>query len=212
MNNIFKKRKWTEEQEKWLIEHKNIRGKILMFNEFKKAFPETEFTANAIDTKRSELKAFSTHRSSVKRQKPLYSEQIKKGYVRIKIAQPDVWMQKQKWVWIETHPGEVFDVTDKFIFLDRNNRNFSPSNIRKVSRKIQGIINRAYGGLLSDNAEINDVIITRIELRVAMLDKGEKLGLVNDYGAGRMFKSHRNELARKYREQRKQRSKNGNDL
>lgn len=202
MNNIFKKRKWTDEQEQWLIDHKDICGKMLMYNEFKKAFPNADFTANAIATKRTELGAFGRHYYS-NRRKPLYSEQIKKGYVRIKVAQPNVWMQKQKWVWIETHPSEPFERTDNFLFLDGNNRNFNPKNIRKVSHRVVGIINRHYGGLPSSNAEINDVFITKIELRLAMLDIGEKFGLVSDYGGGRMFREHRNYLQRKCRERKR---------
>lgn len=203
MNNIFRKRKWTEEQERWLIEHKDISGKILMYEEFKKAFPNAEFTVFAIASKRTELGAFGRHTGNLSRRKPLYSEQEKKGYVRIKVAQPDVWWQKQKWVWVETHPGEPFERTDKFMFLDGNNRNFNSENIRKVSHRVVGIINRAFGGLPSSNAEINDVFITKIELRLAMLDIGEKFGLVSDYGGGRMFREHRNYLQRKYREKRK---------
>lgn len=203
MNNIFKKRKWTDEYEQWLIDHKDICGKMLMYNEFKKVFPNADFTATAIDAKRTELGAFGHHRVNLSRQKPLYSEQIKKGYVRIKVAQPNVWVQKQKWVWVETHPAEPFERTDNFLFLDGNNRNFNPENIRKVSHRVTGVINRTYGGLPSSNAEINDIFITKIELRLAMLDTGEKFGLVSDYGGGRMFKEHRNYLQRKYREKRK---------
>ena len=207
MNNIFKKRKWTDEQEQWLIEHKDICGKMLMYNEFKKAFPNADFTATAIATKRVELRAFGHHRGNLSRQKPLYSEQIKKGYVRIKVAQPDVWWQKQKWVWVETHPAEPFEQTDNFLFLDGNNRNFNPENIRKVSHRVTGIINRTYGGLPSSNAEINDVFITKIELRLAMLDIGEKFGLVSDYGAGRMFRERRNYLQRKCRARKREKER-----
>lgn len=211
MNNIFKKRKWTDEQEQWLIDHKDICGKMLMYNEFKKAFPNADFTATAIDAKRTELGAFGRHNGNSSRRRPIYSEHIKKGYVQIKVAQPDVWWQKQKWVWVETHPAEPFDRTDNFLFLDGNNRNFNPENIRKVSHRITGIINRTYGGLPSSNAEINDIFITKIELKLAMLDKGEKFGLVSDYGAGRMFKERRNYLQRKLMEKRKREKQNGNN-
>ena len=211
MNNIFKKRKWTDEQEQWLIDHKDICGKMLMYEEFKKAFPYADFTATAISTKRVEIGAFGHHRGNSSLRKPLYSEQVKKGYVRIKVAQPNVWWQKQKWVWVETHPAEPFERTDNFLFLDGNNRNFNPENIRKVSHRITGIINRTYGGLPSSNAEINDVFIMRIELRLAMLDVGEKFGLVSNYGSGRMFKEQRIFLQRKYREKRKREKENVNN-
>lgn len=196
-------RKWSYEQELWLIEHKDICGKMMMFEEFKKAFPNASFTATAIASKRTELGAFENHRGNLSIRKPLYSEQVKKGYVRIKVAQPNVWMQKQKWVWIETHPAESFEPDDQFIFLDRNNRNFNPENIRKTSHRVIGVLNRTYGGLPSDNALLNDIFITKIELKLALLDRAEKLNLVRNYGAGRMLKSHANELARKYRERKK---------
>lgn len=207
MNNIFKKRKWTDEQEQWLIDHKDICGKILMFQEFKKVFPNADFTADAINSKRTELGAFGRHTGNSSRRKPLYSEQEKKGYIRIKVAQPNVWWQKQKWVWVETHPAEPFERTDNFLFLDGNNRNFNPENIRKVSHRVTGIINRTYGGLPSSNAEINDIFITKIELKLAMLDIGEKFGLVSDYGGGRMFRERRNYLQRKCRERKREKER-----
>lgn len=208
MNNIFKKRKWTDEQEQWLIDHKDICGKMLMYNEFKKSFPNANFTANAIATKRTELRAFGRHKNNLSRQKPLYSEQEKKGYIRIKVAQPDVWWQKNKWVWVETHPAQPFDRTDKFLFLDGNNRNFSPENIRKVSHRVTGIINRSYGGLPSSNAEINDIFITKIELKLAMLDMAEKFELTSNYGSGRALKIQRSEWVKKYLEKKERGKKN----
>lgn len=205
MNNIFKKRKWTEEQEKWLIEHKNICGKMLMFEEFKKAFPDAPYTANAISSKRNELRAFNKHCNYTKRQKPLYSEQIKKGYVRIKIAQPDVWWQKQKWVYLETHPWEVKNIneTDVFIFLDGDNRNFAPNNIERLERKLQPAFIRC-GGVIKGNATLSRINLARAKLTVSMLDAGEKIGICGRTGSnGRYFKERMNELARKYRAEKK---------
>ena len=62
-----------------------------------------------------------------------YIQNIKKGYL-IKIAQPNVWMSKSKWVYLESHPWEYEDIMThryNFIFLDGDSRNFAPDNIAK---------------------------------------------------------------------------------
>ena len=194
-HNYFTKKKWTSEQEQWLIEHKDIRGKQLMYETFKKAFPDAQFTAAAISTKRTELGAYGNVRDRYYNARPLYSERVKKGYVQIKVSKCE-WWPKQKWIWVATHPGEPFDIRNQFIFLDGDNRNFSVDNIMKVDHRVIGILNRNYHGLVKGNAELNRTIILEIMLKLAYLDRAEGAGLTTNYGVGRMLRSDRNRLAR----------------
>ena len=89
--------------------------------------------------------------------RPLYSEQIKKGYVRIKIAQPNVWVSKAKWVYMETHPEEyeICSTTRaNYIFLDGNTRNFHPDNIARVPLNIISVFN-SLGGTVNGKPDRN---------------------------------------------------------
>lgn len=65
--------------------------------------------------------------------------QVKKGYVRIKVAEPNVWMQYQRYVWEKAHPGESAEGM-AVIFMDGNTRNFDPSNLERVTRAEQSVM------------------------------------------------------------------------
>lgn len=67
------------------------------------------------------------------RHRPVGSFQIKKDYVRIKVAEPNRWMQYQRYVWEQNHPGKSAE-GKTVIFMDGNNRNFDPSNLECVER------------------------------------------------------------------------------
>lgn len=67
------------------------------------------------------------------RHRPVGSFQEKKGYIRIKVAEPNKWMQYQRYVWEQHHPGESAE-GKTVIFMDGNNRNFDPSNLECVER------------------------------------------------------------------------------
>lgn len=192
----FKKKKWTEEQEDWLIENKEIRGSKAMYSAFIARFPDATFTEAAIATKRTELGAYGTHPRDRRRNAvPLYSERKKKGYTILKVSKCE-WWPKQKWVWVATHPGEEFDISNQFVFLDCDKKNFSPDNIEKVTHAEIGIVNRTYGGFVPGQPELNRALLLKIRLRLKTLDIGEKLGLTVNYGVGRNFRTDLNEKAR----------------
>ena len=207
----YKNQKWTDEYIAYLFELTNVKLKKDRVKMFKEKFPESDFTENAIATKMSEVGA-SRKRCSSWRRKPLYSERKKQAYIQIKVAQPNVWWQKQKWVYLETHPWEVKNIneTDVFIFLDGDNRNFAPNNIERLERKLQPAFIRC-GGVVKGNATLSRINLARAKLTVAMLDAGEKIGICGRTGSnGRYFKERMNELARKYRAEKK-RKKNACD-
>lgn len=67
------------------------------------------------------------------RHRPVGSFQIKKDYVRIKVAEPNHWMQYQRYVWEQNHPGQSAE-GKTVIFMDGNKRNFDISNLECVER------------------------------------------------------------------------------
>ena len=67
------------------------------------------------------------------RHRPVGSFQIKKDYVRIKVAEPNHWMQYQRYVWEQHHPGQSAE-GKSVIFMDGNKRNFDISNLECVER------------------------------------------------------------------------------
>lgn len=67
------------------------------------------------------------------RHRPVGSFQEKKGYIRIKVAEPNKWMQYQRYVWEQHHPGQSAE-GKTVIFMDGNKRNFDISNLECVER------------------------------------------------------------------------------
>ena len=67
------------------------------------------------------------------RHRPVGSFQIKKGYLRIKVAEPNQWMQYQRYVWEQHHPGQSAE-GKTIIFMDGDKCNFDPDNLECVER------------------------------------------------------------------------------
>lgn len=67
------------------------------------------------------------------RHRPVGSFQIKKGYLRIKVAEPNHWMQYQRYVWEQHHPGQSAE-GKTIIFMDGDKCNFEPDNLECVER------------------------------------------------------------------------------
>ena len=196
---------WTKEINEWFSVTKGMTPSEA-YSFFLKTFPQiTDVTRAAFCNQRSKMKcAGKCSNPNVSRKpRPLYSEHIKKGYVRIKIAQPNEWVSKSKWVYMETHPWEDFSERSNYIFLDGDNRNFDPKNIERVPLKVMGVFN-LLGGCEKGQPEITRLRIVQAKLKLATLDAGEKLGLVAKVESkgrknpGRLFIEERNRKAREY--------------
>lgn len=188
---------WDNQTNGFLITHSDL-SRADCYHAFMEHFPDSRvtFTAFCNQLSRLGLRPHLQHGSTKCR--PLYSEQIKKDYVRIKVAQPNVWISKAKWVYTETHPWEDCSESSMYIFLDGNNRNFDRDNIARVPRRICAIFNNMGG--TKGGADIVRLRIAQAKLKVATLDAGEKLGLVVNIGErGRQFKD---DVACKARESR----------
>jgi len=137
--------KWTKEIDNWVKERCPIREhgytQIQHIVDDLNATFHTDFSINAFKTNcyskgfnLGVMKNANYHRGEKHhKHKPVGSLQVKKGYVRIKIAEPNKWMQYQRYVWEQHHPGESAEGM-VVIFMDGNSRNFDPSNLERVSR------------------------------------------------------------------------------
>ena len=189
--------KWTKEYIDWLLEHKDIPRK-----ERHELFCRT-FNVNVkfhtFNCKCSAIGCNPHPKKSMAKALPLYSEHKKRGYIQIKVAHPNVWISKAKWVYQETHPWE--DYTDDksiYIFLDGDSTNFSVDNIARISRQINAIINSKYSTSMDKSLEILNA-----QLIIKTLDLGEKLNLTyrtsSHNHTGRIFRDKQKEYIDKYR-------------
>ena len=137
--------KWTKEIDHWIKERCPIREhgytQIQHIVDDLNATFHTDFGINAFKTncysKGVKIGAYNSanyHRGETHhRHNPIGSLQVKRGYVQIKIGEPNKWMQYQRYVWEQHHPGESAKGM-VVLFMDGNSRNFDPSNLERVSR------------------------------------------------------------------------------
>lgn len=193
---------WSVERNQWLIDHKDM-IKNEMYKLFLETFPECQdVTYIAFKNQCSRIGASYTVNNcwrGDRKPRPLYSEQIKKGYVKIKIAQPNVWVSKAKWVYDETHPYEDCTGRANYVFLDGNTRNFSPDNIMRLTLSEMAHYNRL-GGCCYGQPEITKLRIILARQRHALFEAGEKLGLTVDYGKGKSCRCFKADLDARRRE------------
>ena len=96
--------------------------------------------------------------------RPIGSEGVKKGYVRVKIAQPNEWKYKHVLVW-EKLNGKLPD-GHIVIFADRNKRNFDADNLIAITRKELVVMNRKR--MIQDNPEATKAgkLIARLSIKI----------------------------------------------
>lgn len=176
MNNFRKI--WDAETNGFIIENKSMNEDYNAFySAFMERFPDSGVTFTAFKNQVSRLKCGRYRRKDFStRIRPLYSEQEKKHYVRIKIGEPSVWISKAQWVWLATHPAEAWEHFSNqkkylYVFLDGNNRNFAPDNIECVERAIIGIISQQFK--LGTDPEENKIRI----LQAKILHESNLLGV-----------------------------------
>lgn len=105
------------------------------------------------------------------RYRPVGSFQTKKGYVRIKVAEPNVWMQYQRYVWEQNHPGESAEGMT-VIFMDGNTRNFDPDNLERVTRGELSVMSEL-GHTAEMSREEREICLLRARIAIA---KGTLVG------------------------------------
>ena len=170
--------KWTEEISEWIralcpLREHGYRSRQELLDDLNKAFG-TSFRMPAFVTHCYEsgiqLGLASSDSGIARgekhwRHRPVGSLQIKKEYVRIKVAEPNHWMQYQRYVWEQAHPGESAEGMT-VIFLDGNNRNFDPSNLERVTRAELGVM-AELGHTADMTREEREAVLLRARIAIA---------------------------------------------
>ena len=116
-----------DEHEKWIKENaEGVRNEKLteMFNK--------HFNMNLTVGQIKKFKNFHHISSGLKScNLPVGSERESKGYILVKIAEPNVWIEKHRLIY-ESMYGNI-PTGCKVIFADKNKRNFNPNNLVLVS-------------------------------------------------------------------------------
>jgi len=186
---------WDQEKNEFLLAHKN-EPILESYKLFCEKFPDADVTETSYRNQRSRIGAVFNHRKTYStRAKPLLSEHTKKGYIRIKIAQPNVWMFKQHYVWMINTGHKPNPKTETVIFLDGNNRNFNFENLFLLPRNCICILNNPYLklGIVKDNPEMSLINCHTAMLIKEYHNKAKDLGLLNSQG---QFKDAINKRAR----------------
>lgn len=191
---------WDEEKKDFLRRTEGL-PRLDALATFYAAYPELrgDVSPTAFFDQRSRVGAAEKRPNGYKgarSPRPIGAEQVKKDYVRVKVGQPSVWWPKAKWVYHNAHPDEDLSERSNYIFLDGDNRNFDPENIRRVPLRAMGVFN-SMGGRVEGDPEATGARVAMALLKQAELDAGERLGLVVKMGAGRRFREDVNACARK---------------
>ena len=67
-------------------------------------------------------------------------ERIKRGYWEIKVAEPNLWMPKSRYIW-EQHYGKI-PKGHVVAFLDGNTSNFNLENLTLISQSENALLNK----------------------------------------------------------------------
>lgn len=200
-NHIYTCKYWTDEKNKWLIDNTSGMKRADAYALWCKHWPNENKSEGAVNNQRSRLKCASytriyTHSTKIK---PLYTERIKTGYWQIKVALPNVWWSKAKWVWINTHPDELDSLleTDCFYFADGNRDNFNYENIIRLHRNEQTIF-QLMGGIVPGNPELTKLHLIMAKHKLAILDAAERCGDVVNHRGCRVIREDFNAKARAY--------------
>lgn len=190
---------WDQEKHDFLMEHREM--KITdCYQLFLQTFPEaSDVTRYAFCNERSRIGAISekykkqNKNHGSRKPKPLFSEHVKKDYIKIKVEQPNVWMFKHHYVWWQNTGHKPEPKKETVIFLDGNNRNFDFNNLYLLPRACMAIFNNSSLnlGTVPGNPEATKINAANALLIYKTHQLGRKLGLVSE-NSGR-FKSDINE-------------------
>ncbi len=104
--------------------------------------------------------------------KPVGTEVVIDGYLKVKVAEPNVWKFKHRLVWEKVH-GEI-PKGHLIIFKDNNSLNCDLDNLLCISRAEHAVINNKGLGKYMD--ELKDVVVNIAKLKIAV-SKKKKGGL-----------------------------------
>lgn len=99
------------------------------------------------------------------------TERVRKGYVEVKVKQPNVWDQKHRYLW-EKHHKKKLKHNEIVIFADKDNRNFNVDNLIMIPRKYLAILN--YNQWISENPELTKSGVKLAKLLKKIHDKEQE--------------------------------------
>ena len=138
--------KYTKEIEEYIKQNCLGNTATKLISELKKKF-NFEISVYGLRTfmsaKGYRLTDIKINKTKTYNQRAAGSERIKKDMVQIKVAEPNIWKQKQVYLWEKAHKQKV-KKNEIVIFLDGNTRNFKINNLHKVSRKVAITRNHLY--------------------------------------------------------------------
>lgn len=130
------KKIFNKEHKEWIRENApGIRNEKLteMFNK--------QFNMNVTVGQIKKVKNFNNISSGLRScNLPVGSERVNKGYTLLKVAEPNVWIEKHRYIYEKIH-GKIPNGY-KVIFADKNKNNFSPENLILVSDSEALIMNK----------------------------------------------------------------------
>ena len=162
------KKLFTEEHKMWIKDNAaGIRNEKLteMFNK--------QFNMNITVGQLKKFKNYHHISSGLKScNEPVGSERESKGYIVIKIAEPNVWIEKHRYIY-ESKYGKI-PKGYKVIFADKNKRNFDIENLVLVSNSEALILNT--NNLIYEDAELTKtgVLIAKVINKTNELSKRRK--------------------------------------
>ena len=190
---------WDKPKHDFLMSHREFKIKEC-YQLFLQTFPDAQdVTETAFRNERSRIGAISdfyknsTKNHGSRKPKPLLSEQVKKGYIRIKVEQPNKWMFKHHYVWLQNTGHKPEPKKETVIFLDGNNRNFDFHNLFLMPRDCIAIFNnnKLKLGIVPGNPEATRINAENAIMIHKIFNAGRKAGLVSK-SSGR-FKTDMNE-------------------
>lgn len=103
--------------------------------------------------------------------KPVGTEYVgPNGYIKIKIAEPDRWIPKQRYIWEKVN-GPIPDGY-MVVFRDNNNQNMDINNLMLISRAEGLIMNKFYSKC---SAELKDTALLLADLKIATRKKRKEI-------------------------------------
>lgn len=178
---------WDKPKHDFLMSHRELKIKEC-YQLFLQTFPDAQdVTETAFRNERSRIGAISdfyknsTKNHGPRKPKPLLSEQVKKGYIRVKVEQPNKWMFKHHYVWWQNTGHKPEPKKETVIFLDGNNRNFDFHNLFLMPRDCIAIFNnnKLKLGIVPGNPEATRINATNAILIHKTFNLGRKIGLVS---------------------------------
>lgn len=101
---------------------------------------------------------------------PIGTERYKEKYIRVKVAQPNVWVKKHVFLWEQAH-GKV-PKGHLIMFADGNKFNVTLENLLLVSKAELLQLNR--NGMIKEDGELTKTYLQVVKLNRALNEKGLK--------------------------------------